>query len=155
MSSIVDIETETLNLIFELLKSDFDILKMAISRNWVSGVKHYKKRLNASFEKLHGVEKMIDSVKSTYNKDIEQFKTEPGVPTSSGAADDDDNIRKIQQQLKSIKKSMESKLKELKSIHWEREMRMAGFTDFDRDGEFHVDSIRRDRDGTLQISNID
>jgi hypothetical protein len=155
MTSIVEIESETLNLVFKLMESDVGILKLAMAKNWENGKEHYKKRLDATFKGLKKVEVMIDNVTNSYNSDIEEYK-KTGVTTMDDGPDDDENtLVEIRRKITRVKSDLTNKLNNLKGVHWERDMRVAGYQDFEKDVDDTDTAMKRTDDGKLYYHNLD
>ena len=155
MTSIVEIESTTLELLFKNLEADVNLLKMATVRKWENGKEHYTNRINKTFDGLKHVESMIDSVTETFNKDIEHYKTGGDTVGMADADDDDNSVVKIRKELLKIKRDMKTKLEKLKGIHWERDIRLSGFQDFELEPDLSDKATRREDDGKLYVRDIE
>ena len=152
MATLVEIESETLNLVFKLLESDVGVLKMAVAKSWESGALHYKKRIKSTFSDLDKVESMIDSITSTFSKDIDDIKQDV---ITMAAPDGDDGITEIKKKLINTKSRLRRKLSHLKGLSWERDMRVAGYKEFEVAPNEKDTATKRDNDGKFYVHDLD
>ena len=152
MATLVEIESETLNLVFKLLESDVGVLKMAVAKNWETGAVHYRKRIQSSFTELDKVETMIDSVTSTFTKDIDDIKQDV---VTKASPDGDDGITEIKKKMLNAKSRLRRKLSHLKGLSWERDMRVAGFQEYELAPNEKDTATKRLDDGRFYVHDLD
>jgi hypothetical protein len=157
MTSIVEIEITTLDLLFKNLESDVKLLQMAIVKKWENGKEHYRKRIERTVNGLRKVDSMIDSIIESFHKDIQYYKNfNTFIKSEAAITDYDENsVLEIRKKVLKVKKDMKKKLEELKSIHWERDMRVSGFNEFELEPDLSDTAIKRTDDGVLHIHNLD
>ena len=153
MTTLVEIESETLKIIFKSLEADVELLKMATVKKWTTGEEHYKKRIKTIFSGLKRVESMIDKVTETFQNDIDDYKD--GTNTASNANTPDNYVLRVRQEMLHIKAGLRTKLNQLRSINWERDLRIAGFQEFETTPPDTLTATRRTDDGILRIHNLD
>lgn len=141
---VIDIESKTLNLIFRMLDADIKLLIFAVKNSWKDGKEHYEKRLNIGIQELSNISTMIDSVIKTYSSDIDDYKKVKNTVFTMIDMDDMNDINKLDRQVKNIKMQIETKIKKLESINWERDLRIAGFYEYNKRNDYVNNNVSVD-----------
>lgn len=137
MLGIVEIEMKTIEIVFNMLSNDIELLKMSVKSKWEEGHDHYHNKIKNTFTKLRDLDILIDKVIENAQNDIDAL-----VSSNTGQIDE---IYEgdVNEELISLRSTFDEKLKKLKELNFEREMRACGFSEYEDDSEFSIKSTRR------------
>jgi hypothetical protein len=125
------IQIKTIELVFHMLDNDIRVFETI-----TDGKSYYERRIDDTFKRLADIEAMIDSATTSVNGELSEFTN---VDT------------RLRSRSNTLKQTLLRKLKNLKGLNWEREMRVAGFRDVEPKGDMVIRTVRRRNCGDKEV----
>lgn len=133
MVGLVEIEIETVNIVFAMLEADIGVFGMASAKGWANGESHYRKRIKDVMEQLKKLDGLLQMAISNVVDEVNEMKNErnnlENLLAKSNA--DPHEVVSMKSDMMHAKILINKKLRALKGYLFEKSLRGVGYDEFE------------------------